>query len=253
MCLCVGYVCVGTNVCTRVLMWENQWRALSVFFYSSRLTPLRQGLSQDLEVTFSRSGKGAADPQSSLFSTPISWQSSLGMVGMWRHRNYKNTCLFTVYVQCLLKPEGIRSPGPGVPDGCKPLCGCWESSSGPLQGGQCSSLLSHLSSSLPSDFHVSSENSDSFLHFCSANVLICCADSSVPVRRTIITLPLFPDMFAPRQGNGVSYSDGWFLSGNPFAGNFWALEEIQLFSWVESSVSYLILPFLLPPEHIHSW
>lgn len=29
--------------------------------------------------------------------------------------------------------EGVRSPGTGVRDGYKPLCGCWEVNPGPLQ------------------------------------------------------------------------------------------------------------------------
>ena len=38
-----------------------------------------------------------------------------------------HVCLCTTHMQCLRRPEeGIRSPGPGVIDGCEPPCGYWE-------------------------------------------------------------------------------------------------------------------------------
>lgn len=54
-----------------------------------------------------------------------------------------------MYAWCLRRLEGgITSPELVLMNCCEPLCGCQESSSGPLKGNKFSYLLSHLSSLL---------------------------------------------------------------------------------------------------------
>lgn len=57
-----------------------------------------------------------------------------------------DVCLHDMYAWCLRRLEGcITSPELVLMNCCEPLCGCQESSSGPLKGNKFSYLLSHLS------------------------------------------------------------------------------------------------------------